>query len=493
MAVIAVGLGLRLYRLEDQSLWLDEVLTVRNAVLPLERILFDPAVDRNFPPLHGALVHLFIRLFGSGEAAVRLPSVLVGTISIPFMFGVVRFWQGPAIGLLAAGLLAISPLHVWYSQEARPYALLLVLALASMWFAQRLLQRPTDQLFQIGLVLSASATLYCHLLALPFLLFLAAYTLWSARPPDRWRVLTLFGLVGALIAPQLYQFWGSPPPVSANDNYSFNPAHLGYTVWAFGTGYSLGPTLLELRGGLAALGGHLPIMIPVLCGLGALLSLGARELWRRNRRILWTMGAWLGFPLAFAVLGSVFSTHPFNVRYVLLSLPPFLLLLAMGVQHRPERLARLTALGFLALVSLGALRNYYVRPEYQREDNRGGTAFLNAHAGPGELVIASAPYTTMALRHYQLRADLDLRPYPKARIEGGPPEFRAGLERLSRDRDRVWLFLSRTFHGDPDGQIEDYFDREFRRLLEHTGAGFRVVSYERRRALGQSNPQVRAH
>jgi mannosyltransferase len=464
---------------------------VRNAVLPVGRIVFDPNVDRNFPPLHTVLVHLFIQLFGRGEAPVRLPSVIAGTISIPLMFGVVRTWLGPAMALLAACLLAISPLHVWYSQEARPYALFMAIALASLWFAQRLLQRPTGRLFQAGFVLSASATLYCHLLALPFLLFLAVYAMWNVGHRDRPRMLVLLALIGALTAPQLYQFWGSPPPVSANRSYSFNPVHLGYTVWAFGTGYSLGPSPLELRAGMTALGRHLPVMIPVLCGLAVLLWLGARDLWHMDRRTFWVTGAWLGFPLAFAVIGSVFSTHPFNVRYVLLSLPPFVLLLAAGVYHRAGRLTRLAALGFLAVVSLGALRNYYLRPEYQREDNRGATAFLNAHAGPGELVIASAPYTTVLLRHYGLRADLDLRPYPSRRVEGRPQEFKAGLERLSRDEERVWLFLSRTFHGDPDGAIAAYFDSNFRRGLEHTSAGVQVRAYERERGPGAPMPQVR--
>jgi mannosyltransferase len=478
--VIAVGLAVRLFRLDFQSLWLDEVLTVQNSSLPLSRIAFDPEVDRNFPPLHSMLVHVFMGLLGRSEIALRLPSVLAGTISIPLIFGVARFWLGPAVGLLSAGLLAISPLHVWYSQEARPYALFIALALASVWFAQRLLRRPADFASQIGFVLSASATLYCHLLAIPFLLFLVLYLLLSSQPSDRRRALLLFGAIGALTAPQLYQFWSSPPPVSANSGYRFNPVHLGYTVWTFGSGYSLGPSLLELRGGMAALGRHLPILAPLLSVLAALFVLGARDLWRSDRRVFWSIAGWLTLPVGFAVLGAVVSTHPYNVRYVLLSLPPFLLVLATGVQARSRHVARLAGMSFLVVVSLAALRNYYVRPEYQREDNRGATAFLNANARRGELVIASAPYTVVALRHYGLRADLNLRPYPGASGLGKPAEMTADLQRLSEGHDRVWVFLSRTFHSDPEGKIEHFFERNFTRELEHVGAGVRVLVYRHR-------------
>ncbi len=486
--VIAVGLAIRLFRLDFQSLWLDEVLTVQNSAFPLSRIAFDPEVDRNFPPLHTMLVHLCMGALGKSEIAVRLPSVLAGTISIPLIFGVARFWLGPAVGLLSAWLLAISPLHAWYSQEARPYALFIALALASVWFAQRFLRRPADLLPQIGLVLSASATLYCHLLAIPFLLFLGLYLLLSAQPADRRRSLLLLGAIGVLTAPQLYQFWSRPPAVSANASYRFNPVHLGYTGWTFATGYSLGPSLLELRQGMVAVGRHLPVLLPLLSVLAALFVLGVRDLWRSDRRVFWAIAAWLTFPVGFAVLGAVVSTHPYNVRYVLLSLPPFLLVLATGVSCRKSQVVRLAGTSFLVLVSLAALRNYSVRPEYQRENNRGATAFLNANARPGDLVIASAPYTVVALRHYGLRADLDLRPYPGASGLGPPAEMTADLRRLSRGHDRVWLFLSRTFHSDPEGRIEHFFEDNFTREAEHTGAGVRVLLY-RHRTPSADRPQ----
>jgi 4-amino-4-deoxy-L-arabinose transferase-like glycosyltransferase len=481
-----IGLAFRSYRLGFQSLWLDEVLTVKTASLPLSRIVFDPMVDRNFPPLYASLVHVFTGVLGNSESAVRLPSVLAGAISIPLLFAVTRFWLGAAAGLVAAGLLALSPLHIWYSQEARPYALFIALALVSVWFAQRLVRRP--ELFtQIGFVLSASATLYCHVLALPFLLFLALYTLLCARPGARPHVLLLLGAIGVLTAPQLYQIWSTPPPVSANSSYRFDPIHLGYTLWTFGTGYSFGPSVLELRGGMAALGRHLPLMVPLLGILAMIFVFGARDLWGSDRPVFWSIAAWLTFPVGFAVLGATVTAHPYNVRYVLLSLPAFLIVLATGVLGRSRLEVRLAGMSFLAILSLAALVNYYVQPRYHRDDNRGATAFLNANAERGALVIASAPYTVLALRHYGLRPDLDLQPYPRARGLN-PAEMTAGLQRLTEDQDRIWLFLSRTFHSDPESRIERFFEKGFTRELEHAGAGVRVLVYRRQRFTETSRP-----
>jgi hypothetical protein len=166
-----------------------------------------------------------------------------------------------------------------------------------------------------------------------------------------------------------------------------------------------------------------------------------------------------------------------------------LLVLAIAVHGRSRQVVRLAGMLFLFLLSLAALRNYYVRPEYQREDNRGATAFLNANARPGELVIASAPYTVVALRHYGLRADLDLRPYPSARDLSRPAGMTAGLHRLMAGHDRVWVFLSRTFHSDPKGEIERFLESNFTRELEHAGAGVRVMAYRpRERPSRQSRP-----
>src|SRR5205085_12080443 len=86
------------------------------------------------PPLYYALAWLWTKLFGSGEVGIRSLSALLGTATIPVAWWAGRTLVVRAAGLGAAALVAFSPYMVWYSQEARAYALLVLLCAASVGF-----------------------------------------------------------------------------------------------------------------------------------------------------------------------------------------------------------------------------------------------------------------------------------------------------------------------------------------------------------------------
>lgn len=484
----AVALAVRLFRLNFQSLWLDEVLTYLNSQTSLHQLVVDPVVDPNIPPLYYVLIH-WVLLLGRDEVALRLPSVVAGVLTVPLVFALGRRWLGAAAGAAAAVLLAISPFHVWYSQEARPYALLLLLGVAAMWLLERLRDDPTRRGERVAFVLVAAATFYCHTVAIPLLVVLAGYAGLTADPGRRREWLVTFAAVGLVAAPALLRLLLIPPTVSANSQYRFDPAHVGYTFWAFGTGFSLGPNLIELRTqGVASLREHGLLIGAASAVLAVVLFAGARRLRTAPAAVRGVLAAWLFFPVAFAVLGTLITKHPYNVRYAILAFPPFVLCLAAGLTGFRARTARIAAAAALVTVSALSLANYFSDPSYQREDNRGAARFLQAHARPGDLVIVSAGYTAVPLRHYPLPAGLDLVPYPARRAEDRPSlgaAFVRGdrvaddLETLVGGREAFWVFLSRTFHSDPEGRIERYLDGHYRRDLVFDGAGVELIRYGR--------------
>ena len=88
------------------------------------------------PPLYYALLHAWAALLGTGPAALRLLSLVVGVLTIPLLYLVARRMLSTRAALLAALLLTISPLHVYYSQEVRMYGLVALLSvgvLAAAW------------------------------------------------------------------------------------------------------------------------------------------------------------------------------------------------------------------------------------------------------------------------------------------------------------------------------------------------------------------------
>jgi hypothetical protein len=123
-AVTALGFGVRLARVDALSLWLDETATLHFARLPWRRLLgLEGAYDPH-PPLYYATVKI-AATFLPEVAAGRLVSVLAGTATIPVLYALARRLTTDRAALLASLVLALAPLHIWYSQEARMYALAL--------------------------------------------------------------------------------------------------------------------------------------------------------------------------------------------------------------------------------------------------------------------------------------------------------------------------------------------------------------------------------
>src|SRR5262249_38610875 len=124
-AATLVAAALRLFRLGRPSLWVDEILTWYSIqdVLPSERTLLHENVHG---PLYSALLHAWVRVAGDGEWALRFPSVVAGVLLVPAIAWLASRWLGRAVAVPAAWLAATAPFLVWYGQEARNYALLML-------------------------------------------------------------------------------------------------------------------------------------------------------------------------------------------------------------------------------------------------------------------------------------------------------------------------------------------------------------------------------
>ncbi len=137
---MVAGLALRFATLAHQSFWEDETLTAWQAHLPFDRFVEGLPDSEASPPLYFLLVWPWSRLFGGGEAGIRSFSAAAGTLTIPVVFLCARQLLSVRAGLIAALLAAASPALIWYSQEARPYALMILLTTCSLLFFVRALE-----------------------------------------------------------------------------------------------------------------------------------------------------------------------------------------------------------------------------------------------------------------------------------------------------------------------------------------------------------------
>ena len=141
LATIVVAAGvLRFSTLDLQSFWFDESVTVIDTLKPgLLQTLESVSLMEATPPLYFALVWLWSQAFGLGEAGLRSLSALAGTLTVLVAYFAAARLLRPRPALCIAALVAVHPLFVWYSQEARPYALVVLFgALSFLFFVQAL-------------------------------------------------------------------------------------------------------------------------------------------------------------------------------------------------------------------------------------------------------------------------------------------------------------------------------------------------------------------
>ena len=137
--VLIVGLLLRLISL-NQSFWLDEAtsgLVVRN--FSFSQIVTRFAPGDFHPPLYYLILKAWGSFFGTSEIALRIPSVIFAIATIYVVYLIAKELFNKKTGLVASALLATSGLHVYYSQEARMYALVtLFVSVAVLSFVKTL-------------------------------------------------------------------------------------------------------------------------------------------------------------------------------------------------------------------------------------------------------------------------------------------------------------------------------------------------------------------
>jgi len=127
LLIILLAVALRVYHLDTQSIWYDEGLSIQIAAQdPAQAIALSAATDH--PPLHTLLLGAWMRVAGESDFVVRYLSVFCGVLVVALTYALGKRYDERA-GLIAAGLMAIAPWAVYYSQETRGYMLLTALIL----------------------------------------------------------------------------------------------------------------------------------------------------------------------------------------------------------------------------------------------------------------------------------------------------------------------------------------------------------------------------
>ncbi len=483
IAITILAFALRIYRLDHQSIWYDEGVSVYYADQSLKDLIAGVSAD-NHPPLHFLILHLWLKLAGQSEFAIRFLSLICGVLAVPLLFRLGRELFNQRVGSLAAFLLSLSPFHVWFSQEARMYTLAALLGLASVYTFVLLLRKGTSSVRRYlwpSYVITSTLGLYTHFYFAFIILFeniafltqrLLRRTPESTNPEStNLRTWLLTQLCIALLFLPWARFVATR--YAADATYWEGALGLLAATKDTFTAFSVGHTLGGKAADLATLG------FVALAAAGVLASL-----WERNNGLQNSTDAKvpsaLGIVLLYLVvpIGALFaiSYHrpKFAPRYLLPAVPAFYLLMAVGLgklvssckpQVKGSRLVGIAALigllcslGFVSVASASSLANYYDDEEYARADFRSVAEYISSHAEAKDAIILVGGHMLPAFTYYY-RGELPVYPLPEGLVLSikEPLDYRAAgqLNSIAQGRDRLWLVLWQNRLVDPTDVILD--------------------------------------
>lgn len=474
---LVVSLLLRLYAITAQSIWLDEAYSVFIVKFDLSYIWdFTINYDKH-PPLYYILLHGWVQVFGDGLASVRMLSVLFGVPSVWFIYLLAKQLFDKNTGRIAAFLLAISPFHIWYSQETRMYSMVFFFVLLSAYFLVRAMKEN-----RVGLWIAFSAftilAVYSDYSAFYYLVGSGLFSLLylKQKPRRALPMLLSYFAIGLAYAPwipvflsqfgSVYSgFWIQPPTFSTVWD-SFLEFSSQYTPYVF-----------------------INTVVIVILLTWVFVVPDKRSPERRNAYYFLVI-----VMLAPIIVSLVFSLREpiYLTRTVISAAIPFYILLAraiVGFKSIP-----LGAIFLVPLVVLNFGSIWNSSSNIIKEDWRDTANYVAAQAQPGDLVIFNAPYVEMPFDFFwdglaktnPALKNIERRGYPadETLAHNGVSKPLNLTDSLATHQ-RIWIVVSHPEGGnDPAGFENGLIYKTFKQTKEADFKETKVLLFQKTNSNG---------
>lgn len=359
LATVSLGLLLRLKNLVNKDIWYDEALTIIQSQKSLTLILNDVPT-----PVHYFITHLFT-IFSTNILFLRIPSIFVGTLSIYLLFLVTSMISTRRVAIISSFLLAVSPIHIEFSQQILFFSYYVFFSLLSLYFlllfTKSLTKKPNLFYLLIFMIIAVTNILNI-MLALVVTAIQFGYLIIRLLSPKQRnpKAILVFTVIGILSALAIYSIPGYKNFFNNLLHFDFNkPITLGYSLSHRLNNINLQPTaeFFYLMFSWFGFGYGWRFYPPFLFFL---LGISIFFLNRQKREHLPLLLMWIFLP--FILLFIFKLDHWFEEKYFIFIVPVYLLVIAQGVDLFSKILVKVPSLTkyvliLFLLLSLGSLKN----------------------------------------------------------------------------------------------------------------------------------------
>ena len=430
LIITIIALFLRFFLLGSQSLWMDEATvylqTKVDSVFDVYSIVFGQV--GHIGPLFHIFNYLFSLLFGYSEWALRMPSAIYGTISVVLVYKIAEALKNNRVALFSSVLMAFSPVHVWYSQEARMYSLWIMLILCTVLLFIKILREQKLWLW-IFFTIFASLSIWTFLNSVFVFCALGLYLLIFLK---RYKRELCFYCVSMFIVFVSY-FPGIMPwlikghvaiMATIGSSRTTTIFDFFYTFYVFNVGTTFGPSLVTIRALIKQFGatgtawkimsqyGFLIIPSMLLYGCMFLYSTYKAIAKRKIENNIFVLVI-LFVPLIMIFGLTLFSNLlNFNVRYILCALPFYLIFLSAALDGL-SKWKKWTLFSCMIFFSVFSLFNHYFKSEYSKIDFRSVVQYLNNTMTGNDNTVIIHEGANLLLKYYDQTDKLNLYCIPR--------------------------------------------------------------------------------
>jgi O-antigen/teichoic acid export membrane protein len=413
LVTFAVFAAVVLRLIMTRGLWVDEAISVAQAQLPFTEMIRQLRLADVHPPLHHAILWLTVRVIGTGEVAVRLPSILAGAALVPVLYLLGRDLFDRQTARIAAVAGIVAPFLVWYSQEARMYSVFMLAATAAVLGQVRAMRTNSVAdwtLYTLATAVMAWSQYFAVLpIAVQQVTFLAV--IWQRRRDADGRRFAL-AWAGSLLALILLVLPMAPIALDQLSNYSERRQDIEGLTIAPTVHSPVGTSAVQqelsvyaaLANGVWAVWGYhsdnTMAQIAAFWPVGMLVSL--LMLGRGRSRDLTLLVALILVPAAVLFGAAVFKRDLFELRYFCGAVPLAILLASRAATRFGTSMRAKTVLGLalVAALTIGLIDQQLNGTNPRRYDFDGAIAAVEATWEPGAILLYEPNYLAEVVDYY---------------------------------------------------------------------------------------------